>query len=129
MSDWRLSGQEQYLSNAILCKVTFPDFWQTAYAQKNGFYQKIARYAHRHVEATGKGGEFLEGEKIRHFWHEHCEFCWEKATTDTACTFYCTEDLYYWICEECFRDFRETFRWQLKPGEAADGPMDDPRGE
>lgn len=117
MRDWRLNGQEEHLSNATLYKVTFPEFWETAYRDKNAFYQKIARYARRHVEATGRGGEFLEGEQIQRFWHEHCEFCWEKATTDKPCVFYCTEDLYYWICEECFNDFCEQFHFQVKPAE------------
>ena len=117
MSDWRLNGQEEYLSNKILYKIVFPAFWETAYSDKNAFYHKIAQYAKRFVESTNRGQEYLEGEKIQHFWHEHCEFCWEKALTDKACTFYCTEDMYYWICEECFRDFREKFNWQERPAE------------
>ena len=86
-------------------------------AQGNLFYQKIESYAKKHVEATNRGHEYLEGEKIQHFWHAHCEFCWEKALTDKVCTFYCTEDLQYWICEECFRDFKEKFHWTEKPAE------------
>ena len=61
--------------------------------------------------------EFLDGENIRHFWHEHCQFCWEKAYTDKACEFYCTEDFYYWICAECFHDFADQFHWNVKPVE------------
>ena len=114
MDDWRLRGQEGYLADKILYKVTFPEFWKTAYKDKNIFYQKILRYAKEHVEATNRGHESLEGEKIQGFWHEHCEFCWEKALADKSCVFYCTDDLYYWICEECFRDFREMFNWTEK---------------
>lgn len=117
MSDWRLRGQEKYLSNAVLYKVSFPEFWEVAYRDKNVFYQGIARYAESHVARTNQGAEYLEGEKIQRFWHEHCEFCWEKAMTDINCTFYCTEDLGRWICEECFRDFREMFHWQEKTTE------------
>ena len=117
MSDWRLNGQEEYLSNITLYKVTFPDFWETAYKNKNTFYQKIARYAERFVAETNRGAEYLEGDKIQHFWHEHCEFCWKKALTDKNCEFYCTEDMYYWICAECFRDFREKFNWKVKSAE------------
>ena len=84
---------------------------------KMPFSKKIEQYAKKHVEATNRGHEFLEGEKVQHFWHEHCEFCWEKALTDKACTFYCTEDMYHWICEECFSDFREKFAWQVKSAE------------
>ena len=117
MSDWRLHGQEEYLSNITLYKVIFPEFWETAYRNKNIFYQKIARYAEQVVAENDGGAEYLEGDKIQHFWHEHCEFCWEKALTDKNCEFYCTEDMYYWICAECFRDFKEKFNWQVKPME------------
>lgn len=118
MSDWRLRGQEQYLSGATLYKVSFPAFWKIAYRDQNEFYQRIARYAERFVADTNRGHAYLAGDQIRHFWHEHCEFCWEKAMTGKACTFYCTEDMAYWICEECFRDFQEKFHWQEKPAEA-----------
>ena len=93
MSDWRLNGQEDYLSNKTLYKITFPEFWEIAYKDKNAFFQKIERYAKKYVKETNRGHEYLEGEKIQHFWHEHCEFCWEKALTDKLCTFYCTEDI------------------------------------
>lgn len=109
MSDWRLNEQEEYLSNKTVYEITFPAFWEAAYKDKNIFFQIIERYAKKHVETANRGHEFLEGEKIQHFWHAHCEFCWEKALTDKACVFYCTEDMYHWICEECFHDFREVW--------------------
>lgn len=112
MEDWRLRGQEDYLSGATFCKVTFPDFWQRAWREKNRFYQKIEADGRRYVEATGRAREYLEGEKIRLFWHEHCEFCWDKVMTDDTKEFYCTEDLHRWVCPECFRDFREKFRFR-----------------
>lgn len=113
MSDWRLNGQEMYLDSRILYRISFPEFWRTAYRTKNKFYQKIDTYARSHVERTGQGAEWLEGEKIQHFWHEHCEFCRDKALTDKQSVFYCTEDMYYWVCEDCCRDFKEQFHWQL----------------
>ena len=117
MTDWRLNDQEEYLSNKTLYKIVFPAFWKTAYKNKNLFYQKIERYAKKYVETTNRGHEYLEGEKIQHFWHDHCSFCLEKALTDKPCTFYCTEDMYYWICEECFQDFKEKFNWTVKSAE------------
>ena len=114
MEDWRLRGQEEYLTNTTLYKITFPAFWQIAYRDKNAFFRRIAAYARRFVAETGRGQDYLEGEKIQHFWHEHCEFCWEKALTDKPCVFYCTENMNYWICEECFQDFQEQFHWQVK---------------
>ena len=82
MDDWRLRGQEEYLKGLTFYKVRFPDFWIKAYGEKNAFYQMISTEGHRFVEQMQRGEEYLEGEKIQHFWHEHCEFCWEKATTD-----------------------------------------------
>ena len=111
MDDWRLRGQEAYLKDLSLYRVSFPDFWQTAYDTQNAFYRMIEAQAHRFVEQMHRGEESLEGDKIQHFWHEHCEFCWEKVTTDTQCSFYCTEDMGYWVCPECFRDFKESFGW------------------
>lgn len=114
MEEWRLRGQENYLSNVILYRVQFPEFWKYSYETKNPFFQKIAEYANDYVKRTGKWAELLEGENIQQFWHEHCEFCWEKAYTNQPCVFYCTEDLYYWICEKCFTDFSEQFHWQVR---------------
>ena len=114
MDDWRLHGQEKYLQNATLYRVVFPQFWKDAYTEKNQFYQMIAAYARRSAERMHSAETSLEGENIRHFWHEHCEFCWNKATTDQEATFYCTKDMRYWVCAECFRDFKEAFRWTEK---------------
>lgn len=47
--------------------------------------------------------------------HDHCEFCWiefnEEPLPETRQIGYCTRDEYYWICDECFSDFKEMFRW------------------
>lgn len=114
MEDWRLQGQENYLTNASLLRIRFPEFWQKAYQEKNLFYQKIADYAEHFVATMNRGQEYLEGEKIQHFWHQHCAFCWEKALTDKDCEFYCTPDYRYWICSSCFHDFRDKFQWTVK---------------
>lgn len=112
MADWRLRGQEKYLKDLTLYKVSFPEFWQKAYDEKNKFYQLISAEAHRFAAQMQRGEEYLEGEKIQHFWHAHCEFCWEKAATDKECVFYCTKDMQYWVCPECFRDFKDLFDWK-----------------
>lgn len=26
---------------------------------------------------------------------------------------YCTGDCYYWICEECYEDFKNLFKWTV----------------
>lgn len=114
MDDWRLRGQEEYLKGLTFYKVSFPEFWKKAFDEKNAFYQMISTEAHRFVEQMRRGEEYLEGEKIQHFWHEHCEFCWEKATTDKECVFYCTKDMRYWVCPDCFIDFKKSFGWVEK---------------
>ena len=47
--------------------------------------------------------------------HDHCEFCWVKFSLydGDLKKGYSTEDGYYWICEECFNDFRGEFNWFL----------------
>jgi len=51
--------------------------------------------------------------------HDHCEFCWvEFAGTDVKDALhegYATEDLYRWVCPECFEDMRERFQFELLP--------------
>lgn len=65
--------------------------------------------------------EFLDHKKLfkTHYYqprtdweHDHCSFCWEKFTSFDQIG-YCTEDYYWWICEECFNDFRRTFSWEV----------------
>lgn len=65
--------------------------------------------------------EFLIGVELVHLtynapsqdWdHDHCIFCWEKFQSEDQPA-YCTTNHYYWICEECFDDFKEMFRWKL----------------
>ena len=47
--------------------------------------------------------------------HEHCSFCWGKFghSSEFLQDGYCTEDEYHWICEKCFEDFKEQFKWSL----------------
>ncbi len=114
--DLKISGEE-FLYNVRLYRVKFPDFWQKAYGEKNGFYAMVEEYAGQFVEKMKRGEEYLEGDKIQHFWHEHCFFCWNKAATDAQCVFYCTEDMQYWICEDCFEKYRQKFGWGVGQGE------------
>ncbi len=49
--------------------------------------------------------------------HDHCAFCWAKFMVedcpDVLHEGYATLDDYHWICEGCFQDFREQFRWTV----------------
>ena len=45
--------------------------------------------------------------------HDHCEFCGAKfSTLEGDINFgYSTIDSYYWICNQCFNDFKNVFKW------------------
>ena len=48
--------------------------------------------------------------------HDHCEFCWDKFANYDGCLHegYSTEDRESWICDACFADFKERFKWKVK---------------
>ena len=68
--------------------------------------------------------KYLYKEKLRHLKyfnhgnsdHDHCEFCFDKFALFEGCLKegYCTLDYYHWICEECFRDFKDMFQWTVE---------------
>ena len=48
--------------------------------------------------------------------HEHCEFCWNKISIypeDLHFGYY-EPDSKSWICEDCFNDFKDLFKWSIK---------------
>ncbi|MDR1101780.1 MAG: hypothetical protein LBL34_05450 [Clostridiales bacterium] len=47
--------------------------------------------------------------------HKHCEFCWAKfaETTNDLHSGFATLDEKYWICPQCFNDFKAMFDWNL----------------
>lgn len=47
--------------------------------------------------------------------HDHCAFCWDKFSENEGdlTQGYCTIDRKYWICEECFNDFKEMFSFKV----------------
>ena len=48
--------------------------------------------------------------------HDHCEFCGEKfsETIPNALTIgFATASDYRWICNQCFKDFQETFQFKI----------------
>lgn len=113
MEDWRLTGQEKYLKGVALIRLRFPDYWLKSYSEKNDFYKYVVDGAEKYVELSHKGQEYLEGDKVRLLWHEHCEFCWHKIMTDNNEECLCTSDYYHWICKECFDEFKGSFDWKV----------------
>ena len=47
--------------------------------------------------------------------HDHCAFCWDKFSENAndLNSGYCTADRKYWICDECFADFKDDFKFEL----------------
>ena len=43
--------------------------------------------------------------------HDHCILCFEKFDRESQAA-YCTINEQLWLCEQCFADFREKFRWE-----------------
>lgn len=77
-TDWRLNGQEAYLSGAKLVKTRF---------KPHGEYD-----------------------------HDHCSFCWDRFSgfEGDLHTGYATVDGNHIICEECYKDFKDRFQWELE---------------
>lgn len=60
---------------------------------------------------------FQPYKSFREGWdHDHCHFCGiklaEESSPEALSEGYATHDLYYWVCAECFSDFRDEFGWQ-----------------
>jgi len=58
----------------------------------------------------------LKYQKHSEIWdHEHCEFCSKKISEYEGDLHegYCTINNQWWICEECFNDFKKVFNWIL----------------
>ena len=44
--------------------------------------------------------------------HDHCEFCMTKFD-NTDVIAYKSKEGYYWICENCLKDFFNMFKWKI----------------
>jgi hypothetical protein len=78
--DWRLLGQERYMTGLTLFRRT----WRQTRADLD---------------------------------HDHCEFCGAKFSAsediDVLHEGWTTHDEYRWVCDPCFRDFRDRFQWRV----------------
>ena len=107
---------EPFLKGLTLYRVEFPEFWLRSYEAKDRFFAQISEHAHMFVSLFNENAELLEDERIGRFWHQHCEFCMDRAETDRACVFYCTKDFRRWICESCFEAHKAQFRFAGRTG-------------
>ncbi|MFR5876381.1 MAG: hypothetical protein ACLUFN_07820 [Eubacterium sp.] len=48
--------------------------------------------------------------------HAHCAFCFDKFSenSEDLNIGYCTENREYWICEDCFNDFKDLFEFKVE---------------
>ena len=80
-----------------------PDDWRLRGQER---YLQDAAFFRRRFQKLGPNSD-----------HDHCAFCWEKFSEgdipDTTVEGYTTADRDHWVCDACFTDFRERFRWTL----------------
>jgi hypothetical protein len=79
--DWRLTGQETYLSGVTLVR--------------------------RQWKESRPGWD-----------HDHCEFCFAKFGDERLENVlregWATPDEHRWICDTCFSDFKDQFKWHIE---------------
>lgn len=48
--------------------------------------------------------------------HDHCVFCWDKFSEreEDLHEGYCVVGRNRWICQQCFCDFKDMFRWTVE---------------
>mgnify|MGYP001546931930 CR=1 FL=1 len=49
--------------------------------------------------------------------HDHCEFCFAKfseTNKESEKEGFVTLDGYRWICNNCFNDFKDKFKWEIQ---------------
>lgn len=48
--------------------------------------------------------------------HAHCCFCWEKFGLSEGMSKegYKTIEGNWWICDQCFQDFKDEFKWSVE---------------
>lgn len=68
----------------------------------------------------GKTLYFIRFQKHSEKWdHEHCDFCWAKFSDfegdlhEGYCTGTDNKGSEYWVCPECYNDFKDRFEWKL----------------
>jgi len=55
--------------------------------------------------------------KSKEWEHDHCRFCWETFSEDPSIgktEGYHTENRDSWVCEQCFNDFKDLLKFNLK---------------
>ena len=69
--------------------------------------------AKQFVEILGLDEKYLKEDNCIELWERHCEFCFEKITTNIKKVCYCTIDCVNWICDECYNKYKDEFEWKV----------------
>ena len=56
--------------------------------------------------------EYINSLDNPEMFHEHCEFCMNKVEENKELKHYVTLDNYRWICEDCYNDFSNIFKFK-----------------
>ena len=84
----------------------------------------------RGQEEYMKGLKFRFSSFLSENEHAHCEFCWHKfmknpgEMEDCSSEGYCFGDNCFWVCKECFHDFKELFQWETLDDKQLKQPND-----
>ena len=80
--------------------------WRLDIAEEPEFYAKYTWQFKRWTKTRG------------HWDHDHCEFCGIEISgifgEDILNEGWANEDEYYWICDKCFNEFKDIYRWKIK---------------
>jgi hypothetical protein len=124
--DWRLRGQQEYLTGAALVRHKWsPPPPGRAWRLKDGSVMQG-----RSSEAEPPAGA-VEEVTPRQWDHDHCDFCWatlmdtsgfeerwREEHSDVLDSGYTPAPPHegfgsVWVCPACFEDFRERFGWSV----------------
>ena len=87
------------------------------FSQDKGDHMFDWRLTNQSEYLLGKTFCLKKYQKRRDDWeHDHCEFCNKKISEKSSDENYgySTIDEYYWVCKDCFEDFKEIFHWTVK---------------
>jgi hypothetical protein len=93
--DWRLTGQEEYLSGITLRRMPY--------------FRWSESWDHDHCDFCG--AEFMTPEDTPEGYEHAGKPIQHEGYTNEGVAG--RKDHYWWVCGECFEDFSERFRWTV----------------
>ena len=57
--------------------------------------------------------EYINSLEHPEMFHEHCVFCWDKVEEMKTMDCYNASDKSYWICNNCYSDFKEVLKFKV----------------